>query len=93
MRVGVVGLGRMGAALVRRLLKHGIGVTVWNRSPATVEALVAEGAVAAEVLAEVWDHAEAVFSFLADDTAAGRRASRPHPGWSPARQRAACSSK
>ncbi|MGH8988748.1 MAG: NAD(P)-binding domain-containing protein, partial [Acidimicrobiales bacterium] len=35
--IGVVGLGKMGSALTRRLLGQGAAVTVWNRSPAPVQ--------------------------------------------------------
>ena len=69
MLVGVVGLGKMGTALARHLLRQGADVTVWNRSRAAVETLVAEGAVAAATLPDVWDRTEAVFTFLADDAA------------------------
>jgi 6-phosphogluconate dehydrogenase len=51
MRIGMVGLGRMGANLARRLLRQGHGCVVWDRDPAAVAALAAEGASAAESLA------------------------------------------
>jgi len=70
--VGVVGLGKMGAALARRFLAQGAEVTVWNRSPAALETLVAEGARKAATAREVWNTAETVFTFLADDTAVRR---------------------
>jgi 3-hydroxyisobutyrate dehydrogenase-like beta-hydroxyacid dehydrogenase len=54
--VSVIGLGAMGSALVQALLKSGHKVTVWNRSPAKAEVLVAKGAVAA---ASVEDAVEA----------------------------------
>jgi NAD(P)-dependent dehydrogenase (short-subunit alcohol dehydrogenase family) len=44
MRLGMVGLGRMGGNLVRRLGKAGIGAVVWDRDPAAVAALAVEGA-------------------------------------------------
>ena len=37
--VTVIGLGIMGTALARTLLKSGYSVTVWNRSPEKAEAL------------------------------------------------------
>lgn len=43
-RLGYIGLGVMGAAMARNLLKAGYKVTVHNRSRAKVEALVKEGA-------------------------------------------------
>ena len=33
MKVGVAGVGRMGAALAKRLLEVGHEVVVWNRNP------------------------------------------------------------
>jgi 6-phosphogluconate dehydrogenase len=46
MQIGMVGLGRMGANMVRRLLKGGHESVVFNRSPKPVEELAKEGAVA-----------------------------------------------
>src|SRR5271157_5641765 len=45
MQLGMVGLGRMGANMVRRLLKGGHTCTVFDMSPKSVEALAKEGAV------------------------------------------------
>lgn len=42
--VSVVGLGLMGTALARAFLKAGHPTTVWNRTAAKADALVAEGA-------------------------------------------------
>ncbi|MCF7221365.1 NAD(P)-dependent oxidoreductase [Marilutibacter chinensis] len=42
--VSVIGLGEMGGALARTLLRKGWRVTVWNRSPMRARALAAEGA-------------------------------------------------
>jgi 6-phosphogluconate dehydrogenase len=44
MQIGMVGLGRMGANMARRLLKGGHRVVVFNRSPKPVEELVREKA-------------------------------------------------
>ena len=41
MRVGVAGLGKMGAAIAARLIETGNEVTVWNRSPDKCAPLVA----------------------------------------------------
>ncbi len=38
MRVGIAGLGKMGAAMAARLVESGIPVTVWNRTRARAEA-------------------------------------------------------
>ena len=53
MQVGMVGLGRMGANMVRRLLKGGHECVVFNRSPKPVEELVREKAVGATSLKEL----------------------------------------
>ncbi len=42
--VTMIGLGRMGKNMARRLLRHGMEVTVHNRTPAKIDQLVEEGA-------------------------------------------------
>jgi 3-hydroxyisobutyrate dehydrogenase-like beta-hydroxyacid dehydrogenase len=42
--ITIIGLGLMGTALARTLLKNGYKVTVWNRSPEKCAMLKAEGA-------------------------------------------------
>ena len=44
MQLGMVGLGRMGANMVRRLLRAGHDCVAFDRSPAAVEAVAREGA-------------------------------------------------
>ena len=44
MQLGMVGLGRMGANMVRRLLKDGHQCVVFDMSPKAKDALVKEGA-------------------------------------------------
>jgi 3-hydroxyisobutyrate dehydrogenase-like beta-hydroxyacid dehydrogenase len=68
MNVGFVGLGAMGAAMVRNLLAKGISVTVWNRSRAIVDELAAEGATPAATVDEAFA-ADIVLSMLAHDQA------------------------
>jgi len=53
MQLGMIGLGRMGANMVRRLLKNGHKCVVFDRSPKSVEDLVKEGAQGAGSLAEL----------------------------------------
>ncbi len=53
MQIGMVGLGRMGANMVRRLLLGGHQCVVFNRSPQKVEELVKENAVGASSLANL----------------------------------------
>jgi 6-phosphogluconate dehydrogenase len=53
MQIGVVGLGRMGANISRRLMQAGHSSVVWDANAATVEALGKEGAVAARGLPDL----------------------------------------
>jgi 6-phosphogluconate dehydrogenase len=53
MRIGMVGLGRMGANMVRRLLKGGHQCVAHDRSADAVRAVAAEGAIAANSLADL----------------------------------------
>ena len=53
MQLGMIGLGRMGANMVRRLLRGGHACVVHDRSPDAVQVLVAERAVGAASLAEL----------------------------------------
>jgi 6-phosphogluconate dehydrogenase len=53
MQLGMIGLGRMGANMVRRLLKGGHECVVFDRSPATVADLVRENAVGSSSLADL----------------------------------------
>ena len=53
MQIGVLGLGRMGANIVRRLMRNGHACVVHDRDPAPARALAAEGAAATGSLAEL----------------------------------------
>jgi 6-phosphogluconate dehydrogenase len=50
MQLGMIGLGRMGGNIVRRLLKHGHTAVVYDNNAKAVTALAAEGAVGAASL-------------------------------------------
>jgi len=52
MQFGMIGLGRMGANMVRRLMRSGHTCVVYDRSPQAVETLVKEGATGASSVAE-----------------------------------------
>jgi 6-phosphogluconate dehydrogenase len=52
MQLGMIGLGRMGANLVRRLMQDGHRCVVYDRTPDTVKALADEGATGASSLQE-----------------------------------------
>jgi 6-phosphogluconate dehydrogenase len=53
MQLGIVGLGRMGANMARRLIKHSHQCVVFDRSSRAVEELAAEKAVGASSLADL----------------------------------------
>jgi 6-phosphogluconate dehydrogenase len=50
MQIGMIGLGRMGGNMVRRLLQGGHECVVWDRDPAAVQGLAGEGGLGAETL-------------------------------------------
>jgi len=52
MQLGMIGLGRMGSGLVRRLMRDGHSCVVYDISPQAVKALEADGAVGANSLEE-----------------------------------------
>ena len=53
MKIGYVGLGRMGKNMVLHLLEQGEEVVAWNRSPEPLEEVMAAGAVAANDLVDL----------------------------------------
>jgi len=69
MRVGVAGLGRMGAAIAARLKEAGNAVVVWNRSPEKMKPLVAEGCVAATSPRDLVGRSDIIVTILTDATA------------------------
>jgi 3-hydroxyisobutyrate dehydrogenase-like beta-hydroxyacid dehydrogenase len=66
MRVGVIGLGIMGAPMTRNLLRAGHEVVVHGRTPARVEPLAALGAGAAATPAALAATTDAVLTCLPD---------------------------
>jgi 3-hydroxyisobutyrate dehydrogenase-like beta-hydroxyacid dehydrogenase len=68
MRIGFIGLGRMGAGMAANLLKGSHEVTVFNRTPGKAEALVERGARVAACVADAC-RGDAVVTMLADDGA------------------------
>jgi 3-hydroxyisobutyrate dehydrogenase-like beta-hydroxyacid dehydrogenase len=68
MKVGVIGLGRMGAALAARLVQAGHDVTAYNRTPGKARGLVEKGARPALRVADAC-RGDAVVTVLADDDA------------------------
>ncbi len=68
MRVGFIGLGRMGSGMAANLIKAGHEVTVYNRTPGKMQPLVELGARAAGSMAEAC-RGDAAITMLADDAA------------------------
>jgi len=67
MKVGVIGLGRMGSAMAARLIGAGHEVTVYDPVEAAVAALEAKGARGARSLAQLCDGQAYVLSVLPTD--------------------------
>ncbi len=68
-KITVLGLGAMGSRMAANLLKAGYAVTVWNRSPAPAEALVAQGANIAPTPKLAVEAADIVISMITDNNA------------------------
>jgi len=66
-RVGFIGLGRMGAAMARRVLTAGFRLAVYNRTRAKMQPLLDAGAVGAASPAEAAAGAQVVVTNLMDD--------------------------
>ncbi len=87
MQVGYIGLGLMGKAIARNILKAGFPLVVHNRSQPAVDELVGEGARAANTPAEVAAQVDVIFTNLPDSpdvelVALGERGiiAEAHPG-------------
>ena len=68
MQIGVIGLGRMGANISRRLMKAGHSSVVWDASQAAIDALGKDGAIAAtglqDMVAKLTESPKAVWVML-----------------------------
>jgi 3-hydroxyisobutyrate dehydrogenase-like beta-hydroxyacid dehydrogenase len=69
MRIGFIGLGRMGQGMASRLLGGGHELLVYNRTAGKTADLAKAGAKVAANLAEVSRDRDLVFAMVADDTA------------------------
>ena len=69
MRVGIAGVGRMGAAIAAHLMEVGHEVTVWNRSPDKIKPLADAGAKVAKTPAELASGVEAIITILTNSEA------------------------
>jgi 3-hydroxyisobutyrate dehydrogenase-like beta-hydroxyacid dehydrogenase len=68
MRIGFLGIGNMGGAIARNLIRAGHDVTVYNRSRGAAEALAKDGATVADTPAKAGGQ-DIVISMLANDDA------------------------
>jgi len=69
MKVGVAGLGRMGAAIAKRLIEVGHEVVVWNRNPDKAKPLAEAGAKVAATPAELAGQVDAIITIVTDAAA------------------------
>jgi 3-hydroxyisobutyrate dehydrogenase len=69
MNIGIIGTGRMGAAIAGRLLGLGFSVTVWNRTAAKAKPLAQAGAKVAATPRELARGCDTVISILTDAAA------------------------
>ncbi|MBM3527263.1 MAG: NAD(P)-dependent oxidoreductase [Alphaproteobacteria bacterium] len=69
MKLGFIGTGRMGGAMVGRLLAAGHDVGIYNRTPAKAKPLTDVGAKSVASVAEAARYGDAVYTMLADDAA------------------------
>ena len=69
LRVGFVGLGRMGEPMARRIMQSGFPLTVWARRPEAAVAIVEAGAQVADNVAALGAGCDYVGVCVLDDTA------------------------
>jgi 3-hydroxyisobutyrate dehydrogenase-like beta-hydroxyacid dehydrogenase len=69
MRVGFIGMGRMGERMARNVLRRGFSLTVYNRTPERCAPLEAEGAVVAPSPARLAAESDVVITMLIDGPA------------------------
>lgn len=69
MKIGIAGVGRMGAAIAERLMETGQDVLVWNRSRDKLATLEAKGAVACASPVALAEAAGVIITILTDAAA------------------------
>lgn len=69
MRIGIAGVGRMGAAVALHLVEAGHSLTVWNRSAEKTKPLADAGAGVAKTPTDLADAVEAVITILTNSAA------------------------
>jgi 3-hydroxyisobutyrate dehydrogenase len=86
MKIAFLGAGLMGTGFIRRMLRNGHEVRVWNRSPEKAQALEAQGGVACRQAASAVEGVERIHIALSDDAAVDHvlesiRDSLPSTAW------------
>ena len=76
--VAVLGTGTMGAPIARNLLRAGMHVRVWNRTPAKAEGLAADGALVATSPAAAAADIDVLITMLTDGAAVEQVMTGPH---------------
>src|SRR5271165_2908519 len=69
MRIGIAGIGKMGAAIAQRLIEVGHEVTVWNRTTDKLRPVADAGATIAATPAELVRDAQTIITILTDAAA------------------------
>lgn len=69
-KIGFIGLGIMGAAMAKNLIRAGFNVTVWNRSSAKCTEMAAMGATPAATPRDVMKRCDVTFTMVSDPAAA-----------------------
>jgi 3-hydroxyisobutyrate dehydrogenase-like beta-hydroxyacid dehydrogenase len=68
-KIGFVGLGNMGSRIARRLIDHGYQLLVYDRDPARLAAVAAQGATVAASIPELASTVDVILSCLTNDQA------------------------
>ena len=69
LKIGIAGIGRMGAAIATRLATRGHTLTVWNRTPGKTRALAASGVSVAGSAGELASASDMIITTLTDAAA------------------------
>jgi 3-hydroxyisobutyrate dehydrogenase-like beta-hydroxyacid dehydrogenase len=72
MKIGIVGLGRMGAAMSQRLRQQGFEMIGWDQNPSTNQTLAADGLRIAADSRAVAASADMIISSITEDHGARR---------------------
>lgn len=81
--IGFIGIGLMGAPMALNLARAGTPLVVWNRTSERLTPLLAEGAVGARSIADVFARCDTVFLMLVDEAATDAVLDRAGEGFAP----------